>query len=183
MTRMAAFAKRPLLLALAYMTGLSVPLAAHAESTKAEKPSWDRAANIKDAAERLGVLHQREGSQGVIKFIDACYRTHLLASEYNQALEACLAADYMHSRVLAEIYARVPLEERVKNKAPSPELITSTMAARFGRAFEQYKVPPSEADVFKKLVDTHGFPVFVKAVFPKAQAAPDGEPSKGKKEK
>lgn len=149
---------------------------ARAEAAKTGLANWDRAANIKGAAERLGALHRREGTQGVIRFLDACYRTHLLASEYSQALEACLAADYMHSRILAEIYARLPPEERLKNKAPSPEFITSTMAARFGKAYEQYKVPASEAEVFKKLVDTHGIPVFVKAVFPKAQAGPETKP-------
>ena len=162
--------------------GGGAPSAATAEAAKTEFAKWDRAANIKDAAERLGALHRREGTQGVIKFIDACYRTHMLASEYNKGLEACLAADYMHSRVLAEIYARVPAEERAKNKAPSPELITNTMAARFGRAYQQYKVPAAEADVFKKLVDTHGFPLFVKVIFPKAQAEPESGTAKDKKE-
>jgi hypothetical protein len=165
------------------MTSLSVVAPAQAEAAKTELATWDRAANIKQAAERLGVLHRREGTQGVIKFIDACYRTHMLAEAYGQGLEACLAADYMHTRVLAEIYARVPLEERIKNKAPSPELITSTMAVRFGKAYEQYKVPASEADVFKKLVDTHGFPVFVKAIFPKTETgAGTAAAKKGKKE-
>ena len=178
----ASYTTRLMPIVIAATIGLFLVIPAHAESTKAEKPAWDRAANIKDAAERLGALHRREGTQGVIKFIDACYRTHMLASEYNKGLEACLAADYMHSRVLAEIYARVPAEERAKNKAPSPELITNTMAARFGRAYQQYKVPAAEADVFKKLVDTHGFPLFVKVIFPKAQAEPESGTAKDKKE-
>ena len=169
-------------LLLAVISAIPSMSPASAEAAKTEIAKWDRAANIKDAAERLGVLHRREGSQGVIKFIDACYRTHMLASEYNKGLEACLAADYMHSRVLAEIYARVPAEERAKNKAPSPELITNTMAARFGKAYAQYNVPAAEADVFKMLVDTHGFPLFVKVIFPKAGAATESEPSKGKKD-
>ena len=182
MTRKAGLTQKLLLLAAAFMIGLSSLLPAHAETAKAEKPAWDRAANIKDAAERLGVLHKREGSQGVLKFLDACYRTHLLASDYNKGLEACMAADYMHSKVLVEVYARIPAQERSKHQAPSPEYIAKTMSNRFSSAFAQYKLPPEEAGVFKKLVDTHGFPVFVKAVFPKAETAPQGAPSRAKKE-
>ena len=129
---------------------------------------WDHAANIKDAAGRLAMLHRREGSPGVLKFLDACYRTHLLASEFTQGLEACMAQDYMHTQVLATIYARLPAEQRAKTGAPSPQVIADGMGKRFVTAFSQYKVPVSEAEAFKKLVDSQGFPVFLKAVFPNA---------------
>ncbi len=130
------------------------------------KETWDHVANIKDAAKRLGELHQREGSAGVLKFLDACYRTQMLASEYSAGLESCLAQDYMHSQVLAQIYARIPQEERVKMGTPAPEDIARGMGQRFVAAFSQYKISTKEADSFKKMVDKNGMPIFLKAVFP-----------------
>ena len=139
----------------------------------AEKSAWDHAANIKDAAGRLVQLHRREGSPGVLKFLDACYRTHLLASKSTQGLEACMAQDYMHTQVLATIYAKLPVEQRARSGAPSPEAMAEGMGKRFVSAFSQYKVPVGEAEEFKRLVDKHGFPVFVKGVFPAKSQQPD----------
>ena len=136
-------------------------------AAQAARGDWDHAANIKDAAGRLAVLHKREGSQGVLKFLDACYRTHLLASEFTKGLEACMAQDYMHTQVLATIYSKLPVEERTKLHVPSPEAMAQGMNQRFVTSFMQYKVTVSDGEDFKKLVDKYGFPVFVKAVFPK----------------
>ncbi|MGQ0456999.1 MAG: hypothetical protein ACT4OU_08045 [Hyphomicrobium sp.] len=133
---------------------------------------WDRAANIKGAAERLVTLHKRQGSPGVLKFLDACYRTHMLASDFSAGLEACLAQDYMHSNVLASIYARVPPEQRAKNKNPSAEDIAKALGERFVVAFAQYKMKAADVTTFKALVDKHGVPVFVKGVFPNAAQPP-----------
>ena len=83
-----------------------------ASPVHAAKGDWDHTANIKDAAGRLAALHKREGSPGVLKFLDACYRTHLLASDFTKGLEACMAQDYMHTRVLATIYAKLPVDQR-----------------------------------------------------------------------
>jgi hypothetical protein len=138
-----------------------------ATAAHAAKGNWDHAANIKDAAQRLAVLHIREGSAGVLKFLDACYRTHLLASEFTRGLEACMAQDYMHTQVLATIYSKLPEEERKKLNAPSPELMAQGMNERFVLSFSQYKVTVADAEDFKNLVNKYGFPVFVKAVFPK----------------
>jgi hypothetical protein len=132
----------------------------------AAKEGWDHVANIKDAAKRLGELHQREGSQGVLKFLDACYRTQTLASEYTQGIESCLAQDYMHSQVLAQIYARIPQDARVKMGTPAPEDIARGMGQRFVAVFAQYKISAKDAEAFKKMVDKNGMPIFLKAVFP-----------------
>ncbi len=140
----------------------------------AAKETWDHVANIKDSAKRLGELHKREGSQGVLKFLDACYRTQMLASEYTAGLESCLAQDYMHSQVLAQIYARIPQEERVKMGTPAPEDIARSMGARFVAAFTQYKISPKQADALKKMVDKDGMPIFLKAVFPPKQPGDSG---------
>ncbi len=147
------------------LLAVSVMTPAHAA-----KPAWDQAANIKEAANHLAKLHRAQGSQGVLKFLDACYRTHTLASEFNRGLEACMAQDYMHSQVLAVIYARLPEVARAKSNMPSPEFIAKSMGARFGSIFSQYKFTPAQSDDFKKSVDRHGFPVFLKSVFPKDPA-------------
>jgi hypothetical protein len=99
------------------------------------KESWDHVANIKDAATRLAELHKRQGSQGVLKFLDACYRTQLLGSQFSQGLESCMAQDYMHSKVLAMIYARIPDAARMRMGTPSPEFIADSMKQRFDAAF------------------------------------------------
>lgn len=138
-----------------------------ASSTVAAKETWDHVANIKDAATRLAILHKREGSPGVLKFLDACYRTQLLASEFSQGLESCMAQDYMHTQILAMIYARIPDEDRKRLGTPSPQAIANSMGQRFVAAFSQYKMSVKDAEAFKKLVDKNGMPVFVKAVFPR----------------
>ncbi len=141
--------------------------AAVAPPAAAAKETWNHVANIKDAATRLAALHNREGSTGVLKFLDACYRTQMLSSEYTQGLESCMAQDYMHSQVLAQIYARIPQEQRVRMGTPAPEDIARGMGERFVAAFSQYKISVKEADNFKKLVDKNGMPVFIKGIFPK----------------
>lgn len=181
MTRKAAFPQRLLQLAAMIVAVVSPVLPAHSEAAKAEKPSWDHAANVRDAAGRLAVMHKREGSPGVLKFLDACYRTHLLASDFNQGLEACMAQDYMHSQVLAQMYAKLAPDQRKAMRAPSAEDIARGMGQRFLLAYTQYHVSPAEADAFRKLVDKEAFPVFLKAVFPKENApegaaADDGKP-------
>ncbi len=149
---------------------VALALASSFIPAQAAKPAWNQTANIKEAAGHLAKLHRSQGSQGVLKFLDACYRTHTLASEFNRGLEACMAQDYMHSQVLAVIYARLPQEARAKSNMPSPDFIAKSMGARFSSIFSQYNYTPAQADDFKKSVDKHGFPIFLKAVFPKDAA-------------
>lgn len=146
---------------------------AHAADTPAgaeapPKPAWDQAANIRDAAERLGNLQKTRGATGAFAFIEACYRTHGLASDYSQAFEACIAQDYLETKVLATVYSRLPPEALEKLKAPSPQALADSMGRRIVAAFSQYKVSVAYAEDFKKLVDVHGFPVFMKTIFPDA---------------
>lgn len=183
MTREAAFPQSLLPLAAMMLALVSPALPSHSEAAKAEKPAWDHVANVRGAAGRLAVMHKREGSPGVLKFLDACYRTHLLASEFNQGLEACMAQDYMHSQVLAQMYSKLSTDQRKAMRAPSAEDIARGMGQRFLLAYSQYHVSPAEADVFRKLVDKEAFPIFLKAVFPKVNApegaaADDGKPEK-----
>ncbi len=149
---------------------------ATAPHASAAKETWDHIANVKDAAKRLGELHRREGSAGVLKFLDACYRTQMLASDFSRGLESCLAQDYMHSQVLAQIYARIPQAERVRMGTPAPEDIARGMGARFVAAFTQYKISVKQAEAFKKMVDKNGMPIFLKSVFPPKKP---GDPDDG----
>lgn len=137
-------------------------------SVAAAAIDWDRPANIKDAAERLVKLHRSKGSEGVLKFLDACYRTHLLASEFNEGIEACLVQDYIHAQTLATVYSRVPDAVREQRKIPAPDLISKAMQNRLVTTFTQYKITPAEAVTFQKLVQAHGMPLFIKGVFPNA---------------
>ncbi|WP_343062313.1 hypothetical protein [Hyphomicrobium methylovorum] len=152
---------RGILKALILVMALSAPV-----FPAAAKEDWNKVANIQDAAKRLAVLHKREGSAGVMKFLDACYRTHMLSSTFTQGLEACLAQDYMHTQVLARIYARIPQKERVKMGVPAPEELANGMGQRFVAAFSQYKIGVKKAEAFRQLVDKNGMPIFVRAVFP-----------------
>jgi hypothetical protein len=154
-------------MALSLGAVVMAPVPLHAKET------WDHVANIKDAAKRLADLHKREGSAGVLKFLDACYRTQMLSSEFTQGLESCMAQDYMHSQVLARIYARIPQADRVRMGVPAPEDIANGMGQRFVAAFSQYKMTVKQAEHFKKLVDKNGMPIFVKSVFPPKKSGDD----------
>lgn len=162
--------RRSLLFAAGF--ALSVTGPARAESAPAKepptKPSWDRVANIKDAAARIGRLQKAKGVEAAYKFIDACYRTHSLAESFSAGFEACIAQDYLQTKMLVQIYQRTPPQVLQRFKTPTPEVLAETMGKRISGAFAQYKIPADEANAFKVLVDKHGLPVFVAIVFPEA---------------
>jgi hypothetical protein len=132
----------------------------------AKEPDWDQVANIKDAATRLAQMQRTQGATRAFSFIEACYKTHSLSSNYTKAFEACIAQDYLETQILALIYSRMPPETLKKMGAPSPEVLAKTMGQRIAAAFATYDVPVARVKAFKKLVDEHGFPVFFKALFP-----------------
>lgn len=163
---------------------------AHAHAAKPPpkaKAEWNQVANVKDAAKRLGVLHRQQGAEAALKFLEACYKTHMLAEKYTQGLEACMAQDYMLSQVLAVIYSRVPEDKLKDMKAPTADVIARSMRGRFQTIFQQYKFTQEQADSLRKAVDEYGMPIFVKTVFPKRSGdkANDGkaESSGGNSEK
>lgn len=129
--------------------------------------SWDRPANIKDAAKRLAEIQIARGAAGTYKFITACYGTHTIAEKFTAGLEACIAQDYMLTEVLATIYARVPAEKRREMKAVEPEELARGLSQRVGTVLSQYKMTEQEGLALKKLVDEHGLPIFAKATLPK----------------
>lgn len=132
-------------------------------------PTWDQPANIRDAAERIARLQRSKGAEGAIRFIDACYRTHGLASHYSASFEACIVQDYLETKFLTRVYAGLTPEALSNLRAPSPELLGQAMGQRIVTAFNQYKVPVARAEDLKAQIDLHGAPVFLKIVFPNAE--------------
>ena len=150
----------------AFVLALALWLAAPAFA--AGNFTWDRAANIKDAAERLAGLQKERGALAAYKFISACYGTHMLASKYTQGLEACIAQDYMLTEVMTSIYARIPAEKRKEMGTVDPDQLARGMSQRVGAALTQYKMTEADGLALKKMIDQHGLPVFAKQTLPKA---------------
>jgi len=143
------------------LAGVGLPAAAEF------KASWDQVMNIRDAAERIGRLQRVKGASAAYTFIDACYRTHGLSEKYSAGFEGCIAQDYIQTKMLAQVYTRVEPGVLKKMGAPTAEALAQAMGRRISTAFAQYKVPVAYVEQFKKLVDEHGMPAFVKIVFPK----------------
>lgn len=137
-----------------------------ADQVLAQKTTWDRVATIKSAAERLVVMHRKNGSTGVLKFLDACYKTQMLAGKYNEGVESCLAQDYMHSKVLSMIYARVPQGDKAPKNIPSAHQITRGLGQRYAAVFNQYGMGATEAKALQALVEKHGMDIFQSGVLP-----------------
>lgn len=157
-----------LALGVASAIALGTPRLAAAEEP-AQQPTWDQVANIKEAALHLAQLQKTQGATKVYAFIDACYRTHSLSSQYTKPFEACIAQDYMETQILSIIYSRTPPEALKKLGAPSPKALVQTMMRRVGAAFAQYKIPKESILAFQRNLDEHGFPLFFKTVFPDAK--------------
>jgi hypothetical protein len=151
---------------LAIIAAVALGAAGTAALAAFEKPDWDQKANIKDAALRLAELQRTQGASKAFEFIDACYRTQSLNSNYTKGFEACIAQDYLETQVLALVYSRLPPETLKKMGAPTPQVLADSMGKRITQAFATYKVPNSEVEHFHKLVDEEGFPVFFEALFP-----------------
>lgn len=164
---------------VAGLAGSATCAAAEIEAMPATAPAWDKVANIKDAATRIAKLQASKGAEAAYKFIDACYRTHSLGETYSPAFESCIAQDYLQTKMLVQIYSRTPPETLKKFGSPSPEALSQSGGRRIVAAFAQYKIPVTQANEFKELVDKHGVPVFVNIVFPgSAKQAEDKKAAK-----
>lgn len=131
-----------------------------------DAPKWDQVENIKEAATRLAQIQRTQGATKAFAFIDACYRTHSLSTDYTRAFEACIAQDYMETQVLTLVYSRMPPETLKKMGAPTPQMLAGTMMRRVGAAFGQYKISKERVAEFKRNVDEQGFPLFFQTLFP-----------------
>jgi cell pole-organizing protein PopZ len=146
-----------------------------------DTPAWDRIANIKGAAERIGRLHRARGATAAYQQIENCYKTHSLASAYGEGFEACLAQDYLETRTLIQVYSRMPPDALAKSGVPSPQQLADSMGQRISIAFTHYKKTQAFADEVKRLVDVHGLPVFLAIVFPEAAQAIEKKKANEKK--
>ena len=146
----------------------------------ASTPDLDRVANVETAARQIGEIQARGGVEQAFKFISACYKTHSLASKYSKAFEGCIVQDFIVSRALVEIYARVPPETLQKMGSPSPQQLDQSFRQRAASAFAQYNVATKDAVALADIVEKHGLPVFLKIVFPQsdAKSSPQPEPKK-----
>ena len=133
----------------------------------AQSKLWDQTANIKSSALHLAGLQQAKGALGTYEFIANCYKTHELNSKYGAALEGCLVQDYIHSKVTAAVYAKLPVAERVRMSLPDPHEMVDTMLKRVGGAMGNYKIAEADARKFVAAVEAVGIPAFAKARFPK----------------
>lgn len=146
----------------------------------AEAPSWDQAASIRAAAERIGRLHRARGASAAYELVENCYKTHSLASAYGEGFEACIVQDYLETSTLIRVYSRMSPEALQKAGVPSPRQLADSMGQRISMAFGQYQKPQAYADRLKALVDEHGLPVFLSIVFPEAAGAIEQKRSKKK---
>lgn len=149
--------------------------------TESVTPEWDQVATIRGAAERLGRLHRAQGAKAAFDLIDACYRTHGLSSTYGEGFEICIVQDYIETRTLMKVYARMPPEVLEKMGVPSPDQLARSMQTRVANAFGQYGKSQAYADNLRQLVDEHGAPVFLSHIFP--EAAQRGEAQEKSKSK
>jgi len=133
------------------------------------KPDWDQSANIKDAAVRIAEIQRTQGATKAFNYIEDCYKTHSLSSEYTKAFEGCIAQDYLETQILALVYSRLPPETLKEMGAPEPKMLAQSMGQRITAAFATYKIPVVRVEKFKKIVDEDGFPVFFKVLFPGAE--------------
>ena len=159
-----ALARAAVALASAVVIGMSTT-----SLVAAQDPKWDQVENIKEAATRLAQMQRTQGATKAFVFIDACYRTHSLSTDYTKAFEACIAQDYLETQVLALIYSRMSPEQLKKTGAPTPQMLAESMGRRVGAAFSKYKITPDQIATFKRNVDEHGFPLFFQALFPDAK--------------
>ncbi len=158
------------------LTGAALLIAALPAQAAKTKRDWNQVENVKGAAKRLGDMHRRQGAEATLKFLEACYKTHMLAERYTEGLESCMAQDYMLSQMLAVIYSRVPPDKLKDMKAPTADIIANSMRGRFQAIFQQYKFTQDQADDLRKAVDKHGMPIFIKTVFPKRNGDRGGAP-------
>lgn len=147
----------------------------------AQDPKWDQVENIKDAALRLAQIQRTQGATKAFTFIDACYRTHSLSSEYTKAFEACIAQDYMETQVLSLVYSRMAPEALKKMGAPTPQMLAQTMSRRVSAAFAQYKVPKERILEFRRVVEEQGFPLFFATLFPDTKLPQQGKAPEAEK--
>ncbi len=140
---------------------------------------WDQIENVKSAALRIGRVQRARGAEVAMTLISNCYKTHTLFENYSRGFESCLIQDHLETRVLVEVYSRLKPDALARMGAPSKESLMRSNITRFSATLAKYKFPAQYALRIRKLADKHGWPVFIKMVFPgvKPNAAPKNKPT------
>ena len=128
-------------------------------------------ANIKDAAKRLARAARRARSpRRALKFLEACYRTHMLASKYHAGPRVLHGAG-LHALAGAGRHLSPRCRRRTRREMKAPVARDHrAIDARdaFRRSSRSTRFNQKQADSLKKAVDTHGMPLFIKSVFPES---------------
>ncbi len=136
------------------------------EKSGPQSIDWDQVENIKSAAARIGRVQRARGAEVAMTLIANCYKTHTLFEKYSRGFESCLVQDHLETRVLLEVYGRMQPDALRRMGAPSQESLMRSNIERFSATLSKYKFPASYAMQIRKLTDKHGWPVFLKIVFP-----------------
>ena len=137
----------------------------------AQDPQWDQVENIKEAAKRLAQMQRTQGATKAFEFIEACYRTHSLSTNYTKAFEACIAQDYLETQILALIYSRMSPDALKRMGAPTPEMLARVdgPARRCGLRQVQ-DVQATRSRRSRRTSTSTASPLFFQVVVPRSQA-------------
>lgn len=145
------------------------------EKTGPAAIDWDQVENVKSAAARIGRIQRAKGAEVAMTLISNCYKTHTLFENYSRGFESCLVQDHLETRVLVEVYGRLQPDTLSKMGAPSKESLIRSNIARFSATLAKYKFPASYARKIRRLADQHGWPVFLKIVFPNVNTGSESQ--------
>ncbi len=136
----------------------------------AQDPKWDQVENIKEAATRLAQMQRTQGATKAFVFIDACYRTHSLSSDYTKAFEACIAQDYLETQILALIYSRMsPDALKTHGRANAGACWRSRWAGASARPSPSTRSRASRSRRSSATSTSTAFPLFFQSLFPDAK--------------
>lgn len=141
--------------------------ASQAEETKVT-PGWDRVQTIRQAAQRIAVVHRSKGPAAAYKLIDACYRTHSLADLYTEGMEICIVQDYLQTQMVTRVIERMAPGTLARSGVQSPKELRKIMQIRIGKTLKMFDMPPTFGTEVMKLAEKHGSPVYLAVLFPEA---------------
>ena len=167
---------------LAVVALLSLDVAARATDCAAAwppceagiRPDWNRISTIKEAATRIAILQRDSGPKAVFRSIDDCYKRVAQAAKHGEALEACIAQDYLVSHVLAERYLKLSPAVLEELAGATPEDLMVAMGLRIASATKDFPISFPFVEKLKGQIDSYGHPVYVGIAFPDPATPPTG---------
>lgn len=138
---------------------------------------------MKSAALRIARVQRSKGADVAVRLIANCYKTHTLFEEYSRGFEGCMVQDHLQTRILVEVYSRMEPEQLRRIGAPTTQGLVTSNIQRFASALNKYNIKPEYGLHIRKLADQHGWPVFLKIVFPNMETEPNAQPKQNRKQK